>query len=200
MREWAKAAARAAATLVILPQLASFRVRAAVIGDNRALVGSSQLLSLLPGLPGQYLRRAFLARVLRGGCAASAAIEFGTLFSQVDSQIDDHVYIGPRCHLGHVHLERGVLLAAGVHVPSGPYTHGMDPSAPIHDQPGSPRRVRIGAGSWIGSNAVVMADVGRDTIVGAGAVVTRPLPDRVIAAGVPATVVKRRDELTSVSA
>jgi virginiamycin A acetyltransferase len=71
---------------------------------------------------------------------------------------------------------------------------------PIHDQPGSLRRVRIGAGSWIGSNAVVLADVGRDTIVGAGAVVTRPLPDRVIAAGVPATVVKRRDELTSVSA
>jgi acetyltransferase-like isoleucine patch superfamily enzyme len=200
MREWAKAAARAAATLVILPQLASFKVRAAVMGDNRALVGSSQLLSLVPGLPGQYLRRAFLARVLRGGCAASAAIEFGTLFSQVDSQIDDHVYIGPRCHLGHVHLERGVLLAAGVHIPSGPYTHGMDPSTPIHDQPGSLRRVRVGAGSWIGSNAVVLADVGRDTIVGAGAVVTRPLPDRVIAAGVPATVVKRRDELTSVSA
>ena len=38
--------------------------------------------------------------------------------------------------------------------------------------------------------AVVMADVGRDTIVGAGAVVTRPLPDRVIAAGVPARVVR----------
>jgi virginiamycin A acetyltransferase len=200
MKPWFKAAARAAATVAILPQLVSFKVRAAVMGDNRALVGSSQLLSLVPGLAGQYLRRAFLARVLRGGCAATAAIEFGVLFSQVDSQIDDHVYIGPRCHLGHVHLERGVLLASGVHIPSGPYTHGMDPSAPIHDQPGALRRVRIGAGSWIGSNAVVLADVGRDTIVGAGAVVTRPLPDRVIAAGVPATVVKRRDELTSVSA
>jgi virginiamycin A acetyltransferase len=200
MKPWIKAAARAAATVAILPQLVSFKVRAAVMGDNRALVGSSQLLSLVPGLAGQYLRRAFLARVLRGGCAATAAIEFGVLFSQVDSQIDDHVYIGPRCHLGHVHLERGVLLASGVHIPSGPYTHGMDPSAPIHDQPGALRRVRIGAGSWIGSNAVVLADVGRDTIVGAGAVVTRPLPDRVIAAGVPATVVKRRDELTSVSA
>jgi acetyltransferase-like isoleucine patch superfamily enzyme len=99
-----------------------------------------------------------------------------------------------------VHLERGVLLAAGVHVPSGPHTHGMDPSAPIHDQPGSPRMVRVGAGSWIGSNAVVLADVGRNTIVGAGAVVTRALPDNVIAAGVPARVVKRRDEPASVPA
>ena len=95
---------------------------------------------------------------------------------------------------------RFVLLAAGVHVPSGPHTHGMDLSAPIHDQPGTLRVVRIGAGSWIGSNAVILADVGRNTIVGAGAVVTHPLPDHVIAAGVPARVVKRRDEPTSVPA
>jgi acetyltransferase-like isoleucine patch superfamily enzyme len=200
MREWVKAAARAAATIAILPQLASFKIRAALMGDNRALVGSSQMLSLVPGLPGQYLRRAFLARVLRGGCASSAAIEFGALFSQIDARIDADVYIGPRCHLGHVHLERGVLLAAGVHIPSGPHTHGTDLSAPIHDQPGSLRVVRIGAGSWIGSNAVILADVGRNTIVGAGAVVTHPLPDHVIAAGVPARVVKRRDEPTSVPA
>jgi virginiamycin A acetyltransferase len=200
MKEWVKAAARGIATIAILPQLASFKVRAALMGDNRALVGSSQLLSLVPGLPGQYLRRAFLARVLRGGCASSAAIEFGALFSQVGARIDENVYVGPRCHLGHVHLECGVLLAAGVHVPSGPHTHGTDPAAPIHDQPGSLRVVRIGAGSWIGSNAIVLADVGRETIVGAGAVVTSPLPDRVIAAGVPARIVKRRDEPASVSA
>ena len=195
-----KAAARAVATVAILPQLASFKVRAMLMGANRALVGSSQVLSLVPGLPGQYLRRAFLARVLRGGCASSAAIEFGTLFSQVDARIDENVYVGPRCHLGHVHLERDVLLAAGVHVPSGPYTHGTDPSSPIHGQPGSLRVVRIGAGTWVGSNAVVLADIGSHTIVGAGAVVTRPLPDRVIAAGVPARIVKRRDEPTSVPA
>jgi virginiamycin A acetyltransferase len=200
VRELAKAAARAAATLAILPQLASFRIRAALMGANRALIGSSQLLSLVPGLPGQYLRRAFLARVLEGGCSTSAAIEFGTLFSQVGAKIDERVYIGPRCHLGHVHLERDVLLAAGVHVPSGPYTHGTELSEPIQDQPGTLRVVRIGAGSWIGSNAVVLADVGRETIVGAGAVVTHPLPDRVIAAGVPARIVKRRDEPTSVPA
>ena len=199
MKEWVKAAARGIATIAILPQLASFKVRAALMGDNRALVGSSQLLSLVPA-PGQYLRRAFLARVLRGGCASSAAIEFGTLFSQADARIDDNVYVGPRCHLGHVHLECGVLLAAGVHVPSGPHTHGTDPAAPIHDQPGSLRVCRIGAGSWIGSNAIVLADVGRETIVGAGAVVTSPLPDRVIAAGVPARIVRRRDEPASVSA
>jgi acetyltransferase-like isoleucine patch superfamily enzyme len=140
--------------------------------ESRADRIIAQLLLLVPGLPGQYLRRAYLARVLEGGCSTSAAIEFGTLFSQVGAKIDERVYIGPRCYLGHVHLERDVLLAAGVHVPSGPYTHGTELSEPIQDQPGTLRVVRIGAGSWIGSNAVVLADVGRETIVGAGAVVT----------------------------
>ena len=46
---------------------------------------------------------------------------------------------------------------------------------------------------WIGSAAVVMADVGADTIVGAGSVVTTPLPPSVMAAGVPARVIKDRD-------
>jgi virginiamycin A acetyltransferase len=200
MREFLKAIARGVATVAITPQLVSFRLRAMLTDEDRALTGSTQLLSLVPGLCGQYLRRAFLARVLRGGCAPSAAIEFGTLFSQVDSRIDENVYIGPRCHLGHVHIERDVLIGAGVHIPSGPNTHGTDPSAVIHGQPGSLRVVRIGAGSWIGSNAVVLADVGRDTIVGAGAVVTHALPDRVIAAGVPARIVRRRDEPRSVPA
>ena len=52
--------------------------------------------------------------------------------------------------------------------------------------------MRIGAGAWIGSAAVVLADVGRGTIVGAGSVVTKPLPDDVIAAGVPAKVIRPR--------
>jgi acetyltransferase-like isoleucine patch superfamily enzyme len=201
MRDLLKSTARAAATIVMLPAFVSFKLRAALMGPNRALTGSSQFWSLVPGLSGQYLRRALLARVLRGGCAPSAVIEFGVLLSQVDSQIDDGVYVGPRCHLGHVHLERDVLLAAGVHVPSGAHTHGTDlADTTFRDQPGDLRQIRIGAGTWIGSNAVVMADVGKNTIVGAGAVVTRPLPDRVVAAGVPARIVKRLDEPTSVPA
>jgi virginiamycin A acetyltransferase len=200
MKEALKTLVRAAAVIAILPQLASYRIRALFIGTDGALEASMQLLSLVPGLSGQYLRRAFLARVLAGGCATSVVVEFGCLFSQAGSRIEENVYIGPRCHLGLVHLERDVLIAAGVHIPSGPYTHGTDEASPIRNQPGRRRLVRIGAGAWIGSNAVVMADVGRDTIVGAGAVVTQPIPPGVIAAGVPARVIRRRNEAGLASA
>jgi acetyltransferase-like isoleucine patch superfamily enzyme len=193
VRQALKVAANAIATLLVLPFLASYAVRAAVMGRDRALEGSTQALSLIPGLAGQYLRRAFLARTLAGGCAFSATIEFGTIFSQAGARIDENVYVGPRCHLGLVHLERDVLIAAAVHIPSGPQTHGTDPSRPIREQEGQRRLVRIGAGSWVGSNAVVLADIGRDTVVGAGAVVTQPIPDGVIAAGVPARIVRQRD-------
>src|SRR5262249_34985147 len=125
--------------------------------------------------------------------------EFGTIFSQAGARIDDHVYVGPRCHLGLVHLERNVLVAAAVHIPSGPHTHGTNPSSPIREQPGERRLVRVGAGSWIGSNAVVLADVGRDAIVAAGAVVTQPIPDGVVAAGVPARIVRQRDRSLAAS-
>jgi len=39
---------------------------------------------------------------------------------------------------------------------------------------------------------VVMADVGRGTIVAAGAVVTKALPANVVAGGVPARVLRAR--------
>lgn len=194
MREALKTAGRLAALVAVLPQLVSFAIRSAVLGRDRALAGSTQALAIVPGLAGQYLRRAFLSRAI-AGCAPTATVEFGTLFSQAGARIDDRVYIGPRCHLGLVHLERDVLLAAGVHVPSGANTHGSGAlDRPIRDQPGSSTVVRIGEGAWIGSAAVIMADVGRHTIVGAGAVVTRPLPDYVVAAGVPARVIKSRTD------
>ena len=91
-----------------------------------------------------------------------------------------------------------MLLAAGVHVPSGAHIHGTaDPTVAIREQAGAKRPVRIGAGAWVGSAAVVMADVGRGTIVGAGAVVTRPLPDQVVAGGVPARIIRERAPVLS---
>jgi acetyltransferase-like isoleucine patch superfamily enzyme len=194
LRESAKRAAFLLATIAVLPNLVSFALRARVLGRDRALQGSTQALSLAPGVLGQYLRRAFLARTLEA-CHPSATIEFGTIFSRCGARIDENVYVGPRCHLGLCRLERDVLLAAGVHVTSGARTHGTaDPGAPIRKQEGELTRVRVGEGTWVGSAAVIMADVGARSVVGAGAVVVKPIPDLVVAAGVPAKVVRSRGE------
>jgi virginiamycin A acetyltransferase len=200
LREGAKLMAHGVAVALVAPSIASFKVRSRLFGADRALEGSTQAWALVPGMIGQYLRRAFLRHAI-AHCARSATIEFGTIFSSAAASVGERAYVGPRCHLGWANIEEDVLLAAGVHVPSGANTHGIDDlSKPIREQPGRQRTVRIGAGSWIGSAAIVLADVGRDSIVGAGAVVTQPIPDRVIATGVPARVVRSRDARTKQTA
>lgn len=197
MRDALKAMTRALAWLAVSPSVLSWKVRSVVVGPDRALHASTQAWACVPGLTGQYLRRAFLSRTLRS-CAPTATIEFGTLFSSTKASIGARAYIGPRCHLGWVTIEQDVLLAAGVHVPSGARSHGMDDSTiPIRDQPALKTAVRIGAGAWVGSAAVVLADVGCDAVIGAGAVVTRPIPDRAVAGGVPARVLRTRDRHTN---
>ena len=151
MRETVKNVARGVSLLLVLPALLSFHLRAIVLGRDRALVGSAQAFAFLPGLLGQYLRRAFLSHVLEA-CHPTATIEFGTLFSQCGTRIGARAYLGPRCHIGLADIGDDVLLAAGVHVPSGGSTHGIsDIATPIRDQPGHAALVRIGDGAWIGS-------------------------------------------------
>ena len=79
------AAARAIATVAVVPCLVSYWIRSACFGRHRALEGSTQALALLPGIAiGQYVRRAFLSRAL-AHCHHTAAIEFGTIFSNADT-------------------------------------------------------------------------------------------------------------------
>ena len=192
MRNTVKAAARGLAFIAVLPALVSYAIRAMALGRDRAIEGSTQWLALIPGVLGQYMRRAFLAQTL-ARCAPSAVVCFGTIFSKAGATLDDGVYIGPGCHLGLVHIERDVLIGAGVHITSGRQTHGTaDVTVPMRDQPGQLTLVRVGAGAWIGSAAVVMADVGANSVVAAGAVVVSPIPESVVAAGVPAKVVRQR--------
>ena len=196
MRDAAKAAARAISLVAVLPLLGYYWLVRAITGTDRVLESCSQLLALLPGLPGQYLRRAFFARTL-SYVGDTAVISFGAVLSAAGARIGDGAYVGPFCTIGLAHIEANTLVAAGAQIPSGPKTHGTETGAAIRDQQGQRRVVKVGPGAWIGNNAVIMADVGEDAIVGAGAVVTRPIPPRTIAAGVPARVVRSRDETDS---
>jgi virginiamycin A acetyltransferase len=193
-----KATARALASLAVLPMVLSVTLRGLVLGRERAFQGSVEWLALWPGLTGQYLRRAFLAATA-ASCGKDVVVGVGTLFSTPDVELDGNAYIGPQCNLGWVHVERDVMIAAGVQIPSGPHTHGTDLlDVAMRDQPGRPTCVHVREGAWIGNGAIVLAEVGRHAIVAAGAVVTRPVPDYAVAVGVPARVVRDRRDATPV--
>ncbi|MCO7221391.1 sugar O-acetyltransferase [Klenkia sp. PcliD-1-E] len=73
-------------------------------------------------------------------------------------------------------------------------THPIDPVRRRERWEGS-APITIGDGVWLGGGVVVLPGVtiGRDTVVGAGSVVTRDLPPRVVAVGNPARVVRELD-------
>jgi acetyltransferase-like isoleucine patch superfamily enzyme len=194
MKSFAKACVESVATLLVLPAYLLYRLATLVLGSQKAFPGWSQLFSLLPGLCGAYLRRAFYRLVL-ARCGSGAWIGFGVIFSHPTAAVGRNVYIGPYCVIGDVTLEDDVLLASQVSVANGAAQHGIARlDVPIREQPGAWPRITIGRDSWIGDRAIVLADVGAQCVVGAGSVVTRELPPRAIAVGVPAKVVRLRTE------
>ena len=194
MRELIKRTANGAALLLVLVPWLLFRLEAALIGVLRAFPGWSQTFSLMPGLLGVYLRRAFY-RLVFPECANDVWIGFGTVFSHSTARLGRTAYIGSYCSIGDVTLEDDVLIASHVSIANGSGQHGIDRlDVPIREQPGRWPRVTIGRDSWIGDRAVVLVDVGRHCVVGAGSVVTRPTPDYAVVAGNPARVIKWRVE------
>jgi virginiamycin A acetyltransferase len=148
----------------------------------------AQVVAQAPGLPGDYLRSAYYWWTLRS-CSLHSRISFGTLFSHPDAVVENHVYIGPYCLLGRVRIGTGTQIAGHVQVPSGARQHRRDNQGNVGgSEAGVFEPVRIGEHCWIGASAVVLADVGERTIIGAGAVVTKPVPAGVTAAGNPARV------------
>src|SRR5262245_7291339 len=83
----------------------------------------SQLLSLVPGLPGIYLRRAYYARTL-DGCVTDCHIGFGTTLAHPQVSIGRGVYVGHHCSLGKVVLEDDVTIGSNVDLISGRHQHG----------------------------------------------------------------------------
>jgi acetyltransferase-like isoleucine patch superfamily enzyme len=192
MRPLLKTIANGAALLCVLPAYLLYRLGAALMGPQQAFPGWSQCFALLPGLTGITLRRAFYSLVLPR-CGADCCISFGTTFSHPTARIGRAVYIGLHCSIGDVTLEDDVLVSSGVSILNGGKQHGTARlDIPVREQPGVYPHVTIGRDSWLGDRCIVMADVGRQCIVGAASLVTRPVADFAIVVGSPARVVGSR--------
>ena len=190
----------AIAVLLVLPFVGLYALlRLAVRGRPDTLFqGFSQFFSLGPGLPGDYLRRAFY-RLTIDSCAEECSIQFGTIFSTSGVQIGFGVYVGANCNIGHCQIGDDTLLGSNVTILSGKRQHHFARlDVPIRFQGGDYRSVSIGRDVWIGNGAIVMEDVGDQAVVAAGAVVVKPVEARSIVGGNPATVIGyRRDASTT---
>lgn len=111
--------------------------------------------------------------------------------------IGDRVILGRGSHVvahDHVVIEDDVYTGPYVYITDQNHTY-RDPDLPIGRQWPTNEPVRIGAGSWLGTNVVVLpgANIGRNVVVAAGSIVRGEIPDHSVVVGSPARVVRRYD-------
>ena len=125
--------------------------------------------------------------ILRPGTKIGNNSIFGTMsVSEGDNQIGDRVTIHSQCHITKtVVIEDDVFIA--------PFFCGANTKRISHGRgyPVIMEGYRIKQGSRIAIGVLVLPDVtiGKECLIGAGAVVTKDIPDYSIAYGIPAKVV-----------
>lgn len=129
-------------------------------------------------------------------CGKHVNFEYGARFNP-ELTIGDYSGVGFNCLIsGRTYI--------GSHVMMGPdcimysYSHAHDRLDIPMDQQGfeDPTPIHIGDDVWIGARVIVLpgVSIGSHCIIGAGAVVTKDVPDYAIVGGVPAKVLRYRTE------
>lgn len=95
---------------------------------------------------------------------------------------DTHIYVGDHTMLG----PNVTIAAAGHPILPELRRQGYQYNMPVH----------IGKNCWIGAGVVIVPGVtiGDDVVIGAGSVVTKDIPSRVVAIGVPCKVLREIDD------
>lgn len=149
----------------------------------------AHVMAMLPGVPGNFLRAAFYKFTLAHS-SIDVDIWFGTFFSRRGVTLAPNVSIGSYCVLAEVNIGPRTQIASHVEIP-GRQQHSRDRYGRLSDSGYTPgERIRIGADCWIGAAAVIMADVGDQSTIGAGSVVVKEIPAGVVAVGAPAKPIK----------
>lgn len=157
---------------------------------------------LLRYMPTKYLRISFL-KLLGADIGEGVNINAEVFFHMQTPEssfnnliIENNAYIGPRTFID---LSEKVIIKRDVAI-------SMNCCILTHQDPGSlknrpmakyyPKKlsaVVVGEGSYIGSNTVILAGIkiGRMSVVGAGAVVTKDIPSYTVVGGIPARLIKK---------
>ena len=150
----------------------------------------AHIFAVLPGTPGMFLRRAFYRWTLEG-CAEEVTIEFGALFSRRTAVLETGVYVGAYALIGSAWIRAHSLIGSRASLLSGGQHHELLPSGRWSaTDDGKLHRIVIGANTWVGEGAILMAGTGDGCMVAAGSVVSSTVPPGVMVAGNPARFVR----------
>ena len=162
-----------------------------------------QLATRFPQLRGRFVA---IGRACEISIARSASVSIGSrvrflrfstlhVHERAELCVGDGVSFSPGCT---VCVHERVEIGAGSTFGEGVSIHDEDHVHEPFDVPLSARGfvtapVIIGRNVWVGAKATILKGVtiGDDAVIGAGAVVTRDIPARAVAVGVPARVIRR---------
>ena len=172
----------------------------------KRLVQMKGLERIGPDIPHTHWKLHF-PRLMRNLCenkflyfGAQSAFRPGAYAIETKSiSIGDRVVIRPGTMLfgfnglrpASIIIENDVLIGSGVHIYVS--NHKFDLCNPVIDQGHlEPRRVMLRRGCWIGANSIILpgVEIGENSVIGAGSVVTKSIPSGVVAAGNPAKIIK----------
>jgi acetyltransferase-like isoleucine patch superfamily enzyme len=113
-----------------------------------------------------------------------------------DIIVDDHANLGFNCEIfsaSRVRVGKSILMAAYTYLVGGDHLYDRV-DLPVLEQGRTARGIEVDDNVWLGTHVVVTdgSRIGRDAIIGAGAVVVGEIPEFAIATGLPARVVRDR--------
>jgi acetyltransferase-like isoleucine patch superfamily enzyme len=113
-----------------------------------------------------------------------------------DIIVDDHANLGFNCEIfsaSRVRVGKSILMAAYTYLVGGDHLYDRV-DIPVLEQGRTARGIEVDDNVWLGTHVVITdgSRVGRDAIIGAGAVVVGEIPEFAIATGIPARVVRDR--------
>jgi acetyltransferase-like isoleucine patch superfamily enzyme len=149
-------------------------------------------LSLVPTGAGIIIRRVWYRSTLKK-CGGHLAVDFLGWIRTAKTEVGDNVSIGANSYVGLARLGSNIRITTRVTVMSGRHQHRTDSrDAPMSAGGGIDEMVTIGNDVWIGTGAIVGADIAGGCVVEAGAVVVHPTNPGEVVGGVPAKTIRKR--------
>lgn len=141
--------------------------------------------------------RATLCRFMLKKCGKNVNVERGAVFG-FNIEIGDDSGIGINAQLhsgGGIKIGDNVMMGPDVVILTENHKHD-DLNISMNKQGGEAAPVVIDDDVWIGIRVIILPGVriGRSSIIGAGAVVTKDVPPFSIVGGNPAKILKKRDQ------